>query len=264
MPRTGRVQCSLRGAGCSVLFSALLLSGCGSPTQEPQVTVAVAANFQDTAEKIALAFATETGANIRLISGSSGKLYAQIQHGAPFDVFLSADETRAVALEQSGQAVQGSGFVYALGRLVLWSADDTRVPTNGQQLLVSGEFKRLAIANPALAPFGQAAREVLKSLGAWEALQTKIVMGENVAQAFAMVATGNAELGLIALAAVSSPLNKQKGSRWEVPANLHAPIRQRAVLLQHGANNKNAREFLEFLQSDISLTITRDDGYDTE
>ncbi|MGB5347107.1 MAG: molybdate ABC transporter substrate-binding protein [Woeseia sp.] len=256
--------CWRRCLAVSLLLFLPLLQACGERSRSAAVTVAVAANFFETAARVAADFEREYSQPVTLISASSGKLYAQISNGAPFDVFLSADEARALALEESGRAVQGSGFTYALGRLTLWSPDPTFVLENGAQLLTAGNIRRLAIANPALAPYGIAARETLQSLGLWIALQERIVMGENVSQAFSMVATGNADAGLLALATVTSPANRLSGSRWDVPVNLYQPIRQRAVLLQHGAGSEGAQQFLEFLRAPATQALIRDAGYDTE
>ncbi|MGB5579557.1 MAG: molybdate ABC transporter substrate-binding protein [Woeseia sp.] len=250
------------------LLAALCISAlqfaCTGPDASGSVTVAVAANFYETAAAIAHSFEQEQGIKVSLVSGSTGKLFAQVRNGAPFDVFLSADETRAIALEDAGLAVAGSGFVYAVGRLSLWSRDPLRLHSNGEEVLRAGNFARLAIANPALAPYGAAARDVLLALGVMASLEDRIVTAENVAQVYAMVATGNAELGLLARASLVSPTHTVKGSRWDVPAALHAPIRQRAVLLQRAANNRDAQSFFRYLQSPGAIGIIKTAGYDTE
>ncbi|NNC54733.1 MAG: molybdate ABC transporter substrate-binding protein [Pseudomonadales bacterium] len=242
----------------------LAVSACGSDHSAGLVTVAVAANFGTKAAEIIREFEQEGRGEITLVSGSTGKLFTQVVNGAPFDVYLSADEARAVALEEAGLGVPGTSFVYALGRLTLWGRDRQLVTTDGASVLRAGQFRRLAIANPATAPYGVAAQEALSALGLQDALESRIVMGENVAQAYAMVATGNAELGLLSLATVVSASGSAIGSRWDVPANLHAPIRQRAVLLQHGAKSHAAQEFLQYLRSPVALNIIRRSGYDTE
>lgn len=247
-----------------ILCVALSQHACNGSEAARGITVAVAANFYETASDLTEAFTQRYGVDVTLVSGSSGKLFAQITNGAPFDVFLSADEMRANKLEASGHALQGSGFVYALGRLTLWSSDPQLIENNGKAVLRSAKFKHIALANPALAPYGHAAREVLQSLGLLQTLEKHIVTAENVAQVFAMVATGNAELGFLSRAAIVSSTGRASGSRWDVPASLHGPIRQRAVLLLHGEANDGAREFCEFLQSPVALNIIRQAGYDTE
>ncbi len=222
-----------------------------------QGLVAVAANFSQAAHQLSADFEKSSGHGITVTTGSTGKLYAQILHGAPFDILLAADQKRPMILETNGQAVAGSRFTYAVGRLALWSAHSDNV---GPDTLRTVNFRRLAIANPDLAPYGAAAFETLQALGIADRLKPKIVMGENIAQAHALVATGNAEMGLVALANV---LNAE-GGRWEVPANLHAPIRQDAVLLKRGTANPAAKEFFLYLQSAKAKTIIEGLGYIVE
>lgn len=190
--------------------------------------------------------------------GSTGKLYAQILHGAPFDILLAADQERPLLLERAGLAVPGSRRTFAIGRLTLWSADPERVQGDVPELLAAGSFRRLAMANPDLAPYGAAAREVLTGLGLYGALDKKIVTAENIGQTYAMVATGNAEIGFVAASGVRST---GEGSRWDVPADLHAPIRQDAVLLSRAENNVAALAFLDFLQTDGARAIISGYGY---
>lgn len=228
-----------------------------------EATVAVATNFTHPSEALETLFAAHTGHQLRLSSGSTGQLYAQIVNGAPYDVFLAADQRRPRLLEERGLAVRGSRLTYAIGALTLWSPDAARVGGAGPALLRRGEFRHLAIANPELAPYGLAARQVLQALGLWEALAPKLVRGENIAQAFQYVATGNAELGFVALSQVLSPRNPTPGSRWDVPRSLHAPIRQDAVLLARGRDNAAAGAFLEFLRSPKAAALIRSFGYDS-
>ena len=195
---------------------------------------------------------------LRVAVGSTGKLYAQILHGAPFDVLLAADQERPVLLERAGLAVPGSRRTYAIGRLTLWSADPERVQGDIPALLTAGNFRRLAMANPDLAPYGAAAREVLTGFGLYGALDKKIVTAENIGQTYAMVATGNAEIGFVAASGVRST---GEGSRWDVPADLHAPIRQDAVLLSRAENNIAALAFLDFLRTDRARAIISGYGY---
>jgi molybdate transport system substrate-binding protein len=241
----------------------LVLSLAGAAAAEEAV-VAVAANFTEVVERLEADFERESGHTVTFVAGSSGKLYAQIANGAPFDVFLSADQERPERLEKEGLAVAGSRFTYATGRLTLWSREPGRVGSDGAATLRRGEFRRLAIANPDLAPYGAAARQSLEKLSLWERFEDRIVMGETIGQAHAMVASGNAELGFVALSSVLSPRNETKGSRWDVPADLYAPIRQDAVLLSRGADNTAARGFLAFLRSERAKALIASYGYSLE
>ncbi|MCH9670429.1 MAG: molybdate ABC transporter substrate-binding protein [Gammaproteobacteria bacterium] len=237
------------------LRSALLgiLTMCATPAYSDAL-VAVAANFSEVAARLAHDFHAQSGHNVRFSIGSTGQFYAQIARGAPYDVLLAADQARVARLEASGLAVPGSRFTYARGRLVLWSADsaliDSATPARAaKQLLRAGTFRNLAIANPELAPYGQAAKEVLDALGLGPNFHDRLAIGQNIGQVFSMVATGNAELGFVALSYVRSQRNRQKGSAWEVPTGLHAPILQDAVLLLHGEKNEVAVAFLRYLKS---------------
>lgn len=209
--------------------------------------MAVAANAAEAVEALGADFEERTGHRVAVTVGSTGKLYAQILHGAPFDVFLAADQERPRLLVEQGIAVEGSRVTYAVGRLVLWSPDPE--VDAAAETLRKGAFRRLAIANPDLAPYGAAARETLQELGLWKSLRGKIVVGENVGQAFAMVASGNAELGFVSLASALSPRHGREGSYWEIPEHLHTPIHQDSVLLDRARNNQAARDFHEFLNT---------------
>ncbi len=223
------------------------------------VTVAVAANFVTPARQIAEAFQQNSEHTVVISSGSTGKLFAQIEHGAPFDLFLAADSQRPRLLEQNGKAVSGSRFTYALGKIVLWSPRPGYVDEHGD-ILKKGSFKRLALASPRLAPYGLAAQQVMKKLGVWVGLQGRLVQGENIAQAFQFVISGNASLGFVALAqirAAGSP-----GSVWQIPGELYQPIRQQAVLLQRGKNSAAANTFFHYLQSGEAREIIRNMGYE--
>ncbi len=218
--------------------------------------VAVAANFTEAAKEIAAAFKAKTGHDALLSFGSSGQFFTQIKESAPFEAFLSADSVRPQALSDEGFAVEGSRFTYAIGKLVLWSR---RLDvSNGGQTLRGDGFLKLAIANPAAAPYGAAALEVLKRLGLEEALRPKIVQGNSIAQAFQFVSTGNAELGFVALSQLAGVA---EGSRWIVPQQLYAEIRQDAVLLKTGASNPAARAFLEFLRGPEARRVLEKNGY---
>lgn len=221
------------------------------------IRVAVASNFADPLRPIARRFEAGTGHTVILSPGSTGKLFAQIVNGAPFDVFLAADTERPARLERDGVAVPGSRSTYAVGRLILWSPRPGYVDERGA-VLETGRFRHLAIANPKLAPYGKAAREVLEARGLWAALQGRLVRGENIGQAFQFVNSGNAELGLVAYAQVRRPGHPVAGFGWLVPQSLHAPIAQQAVLLK---DRDAARAFLAFLRSEAATEILRGFGY---
>lgn len=240
------------------LLSLLLVSSIGSAAT---TLVAVAANFTKPMTEIAAEFEKATGHTAKLSFGSSGKFVSQMQNGAPFEVFLSADESGPLKLEQSGFTVPGSRFVYALGKLVLWSATPGLVDDQGK-VLGSGSFKHLALADPKLAPYGVAAMEVLKNLGLSKKLQPLIVLGENIAQTQQFVSTGNAELGFIALSQVIDNGKIGSGSGWIVPTDRYAPIKQGAVLLTFGAENPAAKALIDYLKSAPALTIIEKYGYD--
>ncbi|HEX6102603.1 MAG TPA: molybdate ABC transporter substrate-binding protein [Alphaproteobacteria bacterium] len=222
--------------------------------------IAAAANFAKPAERLIQGFAAESGHQIEISTGSTGNLAAQIRNGAPFTLFLAADERRPAELEAEGLAVAGSRFTYAVGRLVLWGPDPRWVLIDPATSLKDPELKRLAMANPELAPYGRAAEEVLTALGLWEAVQPKLVRGEDIAQTYQFVASGNAELGFVALSQVLD----QSGSRWEVPQDLYTPIRQQAVLLRSGEGNPAATAFLDYLRSEPAREIIRAAGYGVE
>jgi molybdate transport system substrate-binding protein len=220
------------------------------------VHVAVATNFAPTARAIAGAFTAASKHDVIVSDGSSGKLAAQIQSGAPFEVFLSADAERPAKLAASGHAVGDTRFAYAVGRLALWSARPDFVKDDA--VLEGGAFAHLAIANPELAPYGAAAREALQKLGLWDAVQPKLVRGEDVGQAYHFVSTGAAELGFVALAQVVA---KPGGSHWVVPDDLHAPIEQHAILLATATDDAAARAFLDFLRGDAARALIERAGY---
>jgi molybdate transport system substrate-binding protein len=220
-----------------------------SAARASEVRVAVATNFAEVVEKIKPAFEARTGHRLTLTTGSTGKLYAQIKNGAPLEVLLAADAQTPQRLVAQGEALAASRFTYALGRLALWSATPGLVGVDGAVTLRSGGFRHLAIANPDLAPFGAAARETLRALGAWEALQPKIVYAQNIGHAYSMVASGNAELGLVALSQLSGAGAAVGGSSWIVPSALHTVIRQDAVLLERGRDHAGAIAFMAELKS---------------
>lgn len=224
-----------------------------------QAHIAVASNFAAPMKKLAAQFEQATGHTLTLSSGATGKFYAQIKHGAPFDVLLAADDETPARLIREGDAVQSQ--TYAIGRLALWSERPDFI--NGSDaVLRQNRFQRLAIANPKLAPYGAAAIEVLANLNLTDSVKSKLVTGENIAQTYQFVASGNAELGFVALSQVMQNGTLRSGSVWQVPATLHAPIRQDAVLLKHGANNAAARALLDFLNIPAAIILIRSYGYE--
>lgn len=225
-----------------------------------EVHVAVAANFAAPLQQIARAFAQDTGHQAVLSMGATGSFYAQIRNGAPFHVFLSADDETPQRLEREGLAVGGTRFTYAIGQLVLWSPQPGRVDDRGE-VLRTGALPRLAIANPRLAPYGQAAMQVLSGLGVAAQWQSRLVMGENIAQVYQFVATGNASFGFVALSQVLVDGRIREGSAWIVPPSLHAPIRQDAVLLSRGQGNPAASALLAYLRGDKARAVIRAHGY---
>ena len=194
-----------------------------------------------------------------LIFGFTGKHYAQIKNGAPFDAFFAADSKRPELLEKEAVALPGTRFTYAVGKIILWSPKEGYVDSEAR-VLEKGSFRHLAIANPKLAPYGKAAQEVLLACGSWAALKNKIVRGENIAQTFQFVQSGNAQLGFVAYSQVKQSKHPVVGSFWEVPQSLYSPIAQQAVLLKE---KDTARAFLKFVKSEESLKMIREFGYDT-
>ena len=237
---------------------AVILSGFAAPAFAAETQVAVAANFTEPAKEIAAAFARATGHTASLSFGSSGQFYSQMAHGAPYEVFLSADAERPIRAEQAGLGVRGTRFTYAVGRLVLYSKTPGLVDGRGS-VLRAGRFSRLAIADPATAPYGAAAVETLRRLGVYDQVKPKLVQGASIAQAYQFVATGAAELGFVALSQVAGQAG---GSRWLVPAADHAPIAQQAILLVAGQKNPAAMAFLRFLRSPQAVAIIRRYGYE--
>jgi molybdate transport system substrate-binding protein len=242
-----------------ILFFLLGILTGGAAAEDVQV--AVAANFTAPMQAIAAAFEKDTGHKPQLAFGSSGKFYAQIRNGAPFQVFLSADDEKPARLQEEGLAVAGTRFTYAVGQLALWSAKEGVVDNKGD-VLKKGGYAHLAIASPKLAPYGAAAIEVLKNLGLLETVQPKFVQGENIAQTYQFVASGNAELGFVALSQVMKDGKLTQGSAWIVPATLHTPIRQDAVMLAAGKGNAAASALMAYLKSDKAKVIIRAYGYD--
>ena len=246
---------SMRGL-CAIALAALAFA---APADEVQV--AVAANFSAAAQKIAVRFEKDTGHTVSLSFGATGKFYAQIAAGAPFDVLLAADQATPRKLVAEGKALPATLHTYAVGKLVLWSADPALVDAHGD-VLKSGKWKHLALADARLAPYGQAARETLASLQLADAVQPRVVTAENIGQALQFVQSGNAELGFVALGQVQPPDgSKPAGSMWLVPENLHAPIRQDAVVIAGTRVGKAATQFVDYLASDKAREVIKACGY---
>ena len=236
-----------------------------STAKAEEVTVAVAANFTAPMQKIAQAFEQDTGHKALLAFGATGKFYAQIKNGAPFAVLLAADDETPTRLEKEGVAVAGTRFTYAIGRLALWSKNPFLVDDKGQVLLSNAtdknSFKKIAIANPKLAPYGAAAMEVLDRMGALAKVRPKLVQGDSIGQAFQFVMTENAELGFVALSQISIDGRITQGSAWVVPQNLYTPLKQEAVLLPLGKNNAAALALMKYMRTDRAQAIIRAYGY---
>ena len=253
------------------IFLLCLLLAASPLSFAAEALVAVASNFGAPARELASRFEQESGHTLKLAQGSSGKLFTQVRNGAPFDVFLSADQAFPARLVEQASAVQGSQFTYALGALALWSASDKEVLSADSLSALASDSAasasaKIAIANPRIAPYGLAAQQVMDSLalpaGTAERLAARIVYGENIAQAFQFVQTGNARMGFVALSQVLALTPQQRGAYWRVPSALHAPIRQDAVLLSRGENNLAARAFLHFLRGETARTILQRYGYE--
>jgi molybdate transport system substrate-binding protein len=242
-----------------LVISALVLSVAAS-VQADDVPVAVASNFAVPMQKIAEGFARDTGHKAVLAFGATGKFYAQIENGAPFEVLLAADDTTPAKLEREGAAVLGSRFTYAIGKLVLWSAQPGLVDAKGD-VLRNGPFKHLAIANPKAAPYGAAAIEALTQLKLLDALAPRFVQGENIAQTHQFVASGNAELGFVALSQVMADGKLHTGSAWVVTEELYQPIRQDAVVLTRGKGKPAAAALLDYLKGATAKAVIVAYGY---
>lgn len=241
---------------CVVVITALAVT----PALAEQVLVAVAANFVPPFREIAMDFEKATGHSVQVAAGSSGNFYSQIKNGAPFDVFFSADAERPKLLDDEGLGVKDTRFTYAIGRLVLWSPNADLI--KGEETLRSKQYKRLAMASPKTAPYGVAAMQALQKLALWDSVQPQIVMGESLGQTMGFIQSGNAQLGFVALSQVLDPKIKGKGSRWDVPNNLHDPIKQDVILLTTGKENSGAKALLEFMGGPQAKTIIKRYGYE--
>ncbi|HAF45146.1 MAG: molybdate ABC transporter substrate-binding protein [Sideroxydans sp. GWF2_59_14] len=252
------MQIPLRNHIAAVLMLCGLMT---SPVQAGEVSVAVASNFAATMERLAPLFQKESGHTLKLTPGASGKLYSQIKKGAAFDVFLSADEELPKRMMQEGTAVAGSRFIYATGRLVLWSAQDGFVDDKGL-VLNRGNFNLLAIPNPVNSPYGVAAKETLAKLTMWNAMQRKLDKGDDVIETYRFAASERTELALVPLSQVMRDGKVSSGSWWLVPPEMHNPIRQSAVLLSGAKDPAAAKAFLVFLKSEKAQKVMRGFGYE--
>jgi len=225
-----------------------------------EVQVAVAANFTAPIQAIANDFEKDTGHKLVAAFGATGQIYTQIKNGAPFEVFLSADDSTPAKLEQEGDTVKGSRFTYAIGTLALWSAKESYVDSNGD-VLKGNTFEHLSIANPKTAPYGLAATQVLAKLGLTDATKSKLVEGQSISQAYQFVSTGNAELGFVALSQIYKDGKVSNGSAWIVPAQMHDPIKQDAVILNKGKDNVAAKALVEYLKGPKAAAVIKSFGY---
>jgi len=241
-------------------FALSLLAAIASPAIAAEVHVAVAANFTAPVQAIAAEFEKDTGNKVVASFGATGQFYAQIKNGAPFEVFLAADDSTPAKLEAEKAVVPGSRFTYATGKLALWSAKEGYVDDKGE-VLKKNEYAHLSIANPKTAPYGLAATQVLAKLGLTQTVASKLVEGQNISQAYQFVASGNAELGFVALSQIYKDGKISGGSAWVVPDNMHEPIKQDAVILDKGKDNPVARQFVDYLKGPKAAAVIKAYGY---
>lgn len=248
-----------------MLFSwscAVVLGLASAVANAETVSVAVAANFTDATRDIVPLFEKATGHKVKVSYGSTGKLYAQISYGAPYEVFLAADAERPQKAVTEGLAVAGSRVTYAVGKLALWSPHKDKFD-DGESFLIKGKFRRVAIANPMTAPYGLAARQVMERLGVWHEIQPKLVRGDSIAQTFQFVATENSDIGFVALSQLTH-WQGSEGTTWEIPREYYHPISQQAVLLHNGRENIAAKAFIQFLKSAQAQAVISGYGYGIE
>jgi len=241
------------------LLGALLMMA--QVAQAGEVRVAVAANFTAPMQEIAPLFEQASGHRVSVSFGSTGKFYAQIKQGAPYDVLVSADSKTPQKLDGDGLTVNGSRFVYALGKLVLWSAQPGLVDDKGA-VLRTGDYNKLAIGDPKLAVYGTAAQETMEKLGLWKQVQGKLVRGENITQTYQFAASGNAQLGFIALSQITKGGKVSEGSWWIVPSHYYNPIEQSAVMLSNAKDAAAAQAFVAFLKGPQAAAVIRSYGYE--
>ncbi len=245
----------------SILWPALAAAALLPSAHAGEVSVAVAANFTAPMQRIAAQFEQDTGHKAVLSFGATGKFYAQIANGAPFGVLLAADDATPQKIAREGLGNGATRFTYAIGRLVLWSKQPGYVDAEGQ-VLRTGDWKHIAIANPKLAPYGLAAMQTLDKLGLAAQVQPRVVTGENIGQTYQFAASGNAPLGFVALSQVMENGQLREGSAWVVPATMHAPIRQDAIVLQRGQGNPAADALMQYLRGEKARAVIRAYGYD--
>jgi molybdate transport system substrate-binding protein len=240
----------------TVAVYALLLVLLSGSVLADSLRIAVASNFSTVIDEIVAGFEEDSGHALSISLGSTGKHYAQIVNGAPFDLFLAADTERPQRLEREGRTVPGSRFTYAIGQLVVWAPRRETLDLPGA--LADRHVGRIAIANPRLAPYGRAAKETLEALGLWQVTAPNLVRGENIGQAFQFVFSGNADIGLVALSQLVAHADAMGGARWQVPIDLHAPIAQQAVMLR---DTQAGQAFMHYLRSPAAQNMIRDAGY---
>ncbi len=241
-----------------VIQSILLPLQAANASSDP--LVAVSSNFLGAAKLLAREFQRDTGLKVRLSAASTGKLYAQIIHGAPYAVFLAANRREPERLEREGHGVNGTRFTYALGKLVLWSPSSKLLSSDPGKLLVENEFKTISIANPRTAPYGEAAHQVLVTLGV-DTARYRMLQAENVNQAYQFAATGGVEVGFVAYSQLVAAHQLSGGNSWLVPENLYSPIEQQALLLKNARDNEVARAFLRYLRSEKARVLIKQAGY---
>ncbi|MGE1091994.1 molybdate ABC transporter substrate-binding protein [Pseudomonas sp. 29] len=254
------IRASRLAPGCLASLLAVFAVFAVGTVQADEVQVAVAANFTAPIQAIAADFEKDTGHKLVAAYGATGQFYTQIKNGAPFEVFLSADDTTPEKLEKEGETVKGSRFTYAIGTLALWSAKEGYVDAKGE-VLKKNEYQHLSIANPKAAPYGLAATQVLEKLKLTDATKAKIVEGQNITQAYQFVSTGNAELGFVALSQIYKDGKVSSGSAWIVPASMHDPIKQDAVILNKGKDNAAAKALVEYLKGPKAAAVIKSYGY---
>ena len=245
-----------------VLTALLLMFALGIPARSQTVRLAAAADLKFAMAELAQGFEKQSGIKMDVSYGSSGNFFSQIENGAPFDLFFSADAEYPKKMEAEGLAETGTLYPYALGRICIWTASESKLSpaTNEWKTLLDGRVKKIAIANPELAPYGRAAIAALKSAGIYEQAKSKLVFGENVSQAAQFVQSGNAQAGIVALSLATSAAMKN-GEWWVVPPNLHPPIEQTAIILRTAKNKSAARAFLDFVRGPVGRTILQENGF---
>jgi molybdate transport system substrate-binding protein len=245
-----------------VLTGLLLMFAPGIPARSQTVRIAAAADLKFAMSELAKGFEKQSGVKMDVSYGSSGNFFSQLENGAPFDLFFSADAEYPKKLETEGLAETGTLYPYALGRICIWTAGESKLSpaTNEWKTLLDERVKKIAIANPEHAPYGRAAVAALKRAGVYEATKSKLVFGENVSQAAQFVQSGNAQAGIVALSLATSGAMKN-GERWDVPPNLHPPIEQTAIILRNAKNKSAARAFLDFVRGPVGRTILQESGF---